>query len=233
MNDKILGIIGGMGPEATISFYSRIIKLTKVHKDQEHFRVVIDSNTKIPDRTDAILRNGDSPLPALIETAENVKKMGAEVAGIPCITAHYYIDALRQAVDLNIISAIEVLGDKLHTAYPAVKKIGILATSGTVQSRLFNEQLSPLEILYPYAENQEKKVMEAIYGEEGIKNIGINKKSLNLLIAAGNELIDRGAEVIVAGCTEIGVILNQDHFNIPFMDPMDVLAEYMIKDALK
>ncbi|MBN2796870.1 MAG: aspartate/glutamate racemase family protein [Clostridia bacterium] len=230
MNDKILGIIGGMGPEATVSFYSRIIKMTEVSKDQDHFRVVIDSNSKIPDRTDAILNNGPSPLPALIETAENVRKMGAVVAGIPCITAHYYMNELRKNTSLKVLSALEVLEDKIQKMYPHIKHIGVLATTGTVKSKLFNQQLNNHHILYPSDESQKKKVMEAIYGAEGIKNIGINKKSLNLLIAAGNELIEQGAELIIAGCTEIGVILNADHVNCPFLDPMDVLAEYMIND---
>lgn len=230
MNDKILGIIGGMGPEATVSFYSRIIKMTTVDKDQDHFRVVIDSNPKIPDRTDSILNKGPSPLPKLIETAKNLESLGVEIAGIPCITAHYYLNALRKETSIKILSATEVVHDKISKTYPNIKKVGILATSGTVQTGLFDQQLTDFNIIYPTRDSQEKKVMEAIYGDEGIKRKGINKKSLNLLIAAGNELIENGAEIIIAGCTEIGVILNEDYFNCPFMDPMDVLAEYMIKD---
>jgi len=228
MNDKILGIIGGMGPEATVSFYKRIIASTEVTCDQDHYRVIIDSNPKIPDRTSAILHGTTSPLPALIETAKNLEKLGVVVAGIPCITAHYYIDDLRKHTSINIVSAIEAVDHKLRTEHQG-KTIGILATSGTVQTKLFNRQLEN-PIIYPIADSQEKKVMEAIYGEQGIKNVGITKRSLNLLIAAGNELIERGAEVIIAGCTEIGVILNQDHVNCAFIDPMDVLAEEMLKD---
>ena len=114
--------------------------------------------------------------------------------------------------------------------YSSCKKIGILATTGTVRTQMFNHQLNNFDIIYPTDDSQEKKVMEAIYGDKGIKKIGVNQRSLNLLIAAGNELIEQGAEVIIAGCTEIGVILNQDHVNCPFIDPMNVLAEYMIKD---
>lgn len=228
MNDKILGIIGGMGPEATISFYQRIISKTKVTCDQEHFRVIIDSNSKIPDRTSAILNGTTSPLPALIETTRNLEKLGVEIAGIPCITAHYYLDELRKKTSIKIVSAIESIDDVLRKKYPG-QTIGILATTGTVTTGLFDQQLEN-PIIYPVQESQDKKVMEAIYGRDGIKNIGVTKRSLNLLIAAGNELIERGAEVIIAGCTEIGVILNQDHVNCPLIDPMDVLAEYMIKD---
>lgn len=228
MNDRILGIIGGMGPEATVSFYSRIIGLTKVSCDQDHYRVVIDSNAKIPDRTSAILNGTESPLPALIETAKNLEKLGVEVAGIPCITAHYYLNDLRKNTAIKIVSAIESVNDVLLRDYKD-KTIGILATTGTVTTGIFDRQLQN-KIIYPVKDSQEKKVMEAIYGQEGIKKIGKTKRSLNLLIAAGNELIERGAEVIIAGCTEIGVILNQDHVNCALIDPMDVLAEYMLKD---
>lgn len=229
MNDKILGIIGGMGPEATVTFYNRIIKHTLVSTDQDHFRVIIDSNSKIPDRTTAILYGGESPLQALIETAKTLENSGVEVAGIPCITAHYYINEINRNTSVNVLSALEVLNEKILTDYKDVKKIGILATTGTVKTKLFNKNIPSLEIIYPSDESQEKKVMEAIYGDEGIKKIGTTKRSLNLLIAAGIELIERGAEIIIPGCTEIGVILNQDHFNIPLIDPMDILAEAMIK----
>ncbi|MCH4886888.1 amino acid racemase [Acidaminobacter sp. JC074] len=228
MNDRILGIIGGMGPEATVSFYRRIIALTEVTCDQDHYRVIIDSNPKIPDRTSSILKGTQSPLPALIDTAKNLEKLGVVTAGIPCITAHYYIDELRKHTSIDIVSAIEAVDYKLRTKHKG-KTVGILATTGTVKTGLFSKQLEN-PIIYPTDDSQEKKVMEAIYGKEGIKNVGITKRSLNLLIAAGNELIERGAEVIIAGCTEIGVILNQDHVNCAFIDPMDVLAEEMLKD---
>lgn len=231
MNEKILGIIGGMGPEATVSFYRRIIRQTEVTCDQDHFRVIIDSNPKIPDRTSAILHHTESPLPALIETANNLEKLNVEVAGMPCITAHYYIDDLRKNTKIKIISAIESVNDKIKIEYASCKKVGVLATTATVLTKMFDLQLNNVEIVYPTADSQEKKVMAAIYGEKGIKSLGVTQRSLNLLIAAGNELIEQGADVIVAGCTEIGVILNQDHVNCPFIDPMDVLAEYMIKDA--
>lgn len=228
MNDRILGIIGGMGPEATVSFYKRIIALTEVTRDQDHFRVIIDSNPKIPDRSSAILYGEPSPLPALIETAKNLEKMGAETAGIPCITAHHYLNDLRKHTSLKIISAIESVHDILEKEHPG-KTIGILATTGTIKTQLFNQQLNH-SIIYPHPDSQDEKVMAAIYGEEGIKNVGITQKSLNLLIEAADELIERGADVIIAGCTEIGVILNQEHIKCSFIDPMNVLAKYMIKD---
>ncbi len=228
MNDTLLGIIGGMGPEATINFYSRVIKYTHVNKDQDHFRVIIDCNAKIPDRTNAILSDGESPLRALIDTAKNLESLGVQIAAIPCVTSHYYFDALDKNTSMKLIHIIRALNENISDHYNKTKKIGVLATTGTVKSKLFDHNMPTLEVLYPTVESQEKKVMEAIYGNEGIKNIGATKRNLNLLIAAGNELIERGAEIIIAGCTEIGVVLNQDHFNTPLLDPMDILAKALI-----
>lgn len=229
MNDMILGILGGMGPEATVGFYSRVIQKTSVQKDQDHFRVIIDSNAKIPDRTEAILKDGPCPLNAMLDSLKLLEQAGAKRIAIPCITAHYYLDDLRKETSMEILSGLEVLAEAISLRHPQIKNIGILATTGTVKTGLFNLHLQPLQMIYPTEESQEKKVMTAIYGEEGIKKRGLSQKSLNLLIAAGNELIEKGAELIVAGCTEIGVILSSEHFNIPFLDPMDVLAEALIK----
>ena len=90
MVEKIIGIIGGMGPEATADLYLRIIRATPVEKDQDHYRVIIDSNPKIPDRTPAIIGDGENPLPLMAETAKNVEKAGADFLIMPCNTAHYF-----------------------------------------------------------------------------------------------------------------------------------------------
>ena len=95
MNDKLIGILGGMGPEATAHFYFKLIKATPSKTDQDHFRVIMDSNSKIPDRTSAIFGNGENPVPALIETAKTLECAKVDVACIPCITAHYFIDEIQ------------------------------------------------------------------------------------------------------------------------------------------
>ncbi|GAJ09165.1 unnamed protein product, partial [marine sediment metagenome] len=91
MPEKIIGILGGMGPEATIDLFYKIIKFNPSEKDQDHLRIIIDNNPKIPDRTAAILGKGEDPLPALQETARNLEKAGANFIIIPCNTAHYFL----------------------------------------------------------------------------------------------------------------------------------------------
>lgn len=224
MNDRIIGIIGGMGPEATADFYMKIVKGTKVQKDQDHFHVIIDSNAKIPDRTKAILYGGESPVPAIIESARKLGQMGAVVACIPCLTSHYFIKEIQESVQYTILNIFEVVGDYIKREYPHVRKVGVLATSGTVQMGLFNKYLPDLTILYPEPHVQEEKVMEAIYGEKGIKSGNLVGKPVGYLSEASESLADRGAELIILGCTEVGLALKQQHVSLPLIDPLDVVV---------
>lgn len=228
MNDRVIGIIGGMGPEASAAFYMKLIKNTEVSKDQDHFRVLIDSNAKIPDRTQAILHGGESPLPHIIATGNQLADHGAEVIAIPCITSHYFIEEIRDGIKVQVISLLEELNDHIKANYEADVKIGVLATSGTVGMGLYDKALSDYEIIYPDEHIQEEKVMEAIYGKEGIKQGNLKGKPVGYLSEACETLADKGAKVLILGCTEIGLALKQEHVSIPLIDPMDVAAKALV-----
>lgn len=231
MNDKIIGIIGGMGPEATADLYLKIIKNTKAKKDQDHFRVIIDSNVKIPDRTQAILHNGEDPTPALIETAKNLEKLSVDVACIPCITAHYFYDVVQASVNYKIVNIIDEVVEYIKENYPNIEKVGVLSTTGTIKTKLFNQYLKDYLIVYPTEEIQVNNVMEAIYGEDGIKSGGNPEFAKKLLIEAGEKIIQRGAEVIIAGCTEIGLVLSEDSFDVETLDLLEIASSALIDDS--
>lgn len=229
MREKILGIIGGMGPEATAQLYMKMIKATKVKRDQDHFRIIIDSNPKIPDRTKAILGLGESPVPYIIETAKNLQKMGVDIACIPCMTSHYFFDEIQEGVEMKIMNAFEELNNYLKKNFEGVVKIGVLATTGTRNTKIFEKYLKDMEIIYPDERFQSDYVMEAIYGEgTGIKSGVTEGRPVELLIEAGNNVIEKGAEVVILGCTEIGLVLKKDSLSKPSVDPMDVMAEFMV-----
>lgn len=225
MNDKIIGIIGGMGPEATADLYLKIIKATKVTKDQDHFHVIIEGNAKIPDRTKAILGNGESPVDAIVSTGKNLELLGVNVACIPCITSHYFYDEIQSKLSFKILNALEETRKYIINNYPGVKNIGVLATSGTIKTGLFQKYLPEFNVIYPKDTTQKHKVMEAIYGDSGIKSGNTGEYPRNLLIEASNELISSGAELIISGCTEIALALKQDHITKPLVDPMEVVAK--------
>lgn len=225
---EIIGIIGGMGPEATAQFFLRLIAKTPVQADQDHFRVVIDSNPKIPDRTAAILGTGENPVPYIVDTAQNLQRMGATIGCLPCITSHYFFDQVQAAVDYPIVHAIKALGEAIRAKYPEVQSIGILATTGTCNARLYDKDLEGFTLVYPDAQTQENKVMAAIYGPEGIKRGNHGPVPLSLLRSAANKLVAAGAELIVAGCTEVPLVLKQEHLDVPLLDPMEIVMDVLI-----
>ena len=106
MPDRIIGILGGMGPEATVDLFREITRLTPAEKDQDHVPVLVYSNSKIPDRTTAMLEGGEDPMPALIESARVLERAGAGVLVIPCNTAHYYLPELQKKVGIPILNMI-------------------------------------------------------------------------------------------------------------------------------
>lgn len=229
-DDKIIGILGGMGPEATADLFLKIIKAIKVQKDQDHFRVVIDSNPKIPDRTHAILYGGESPVKYMVDTGKNLEKMGAEILLMPCNTAHYFIEEVQNELSVPILNVLEESYRYVKKVFSDVKKIGLLATTGTIQTRLYEKYFYDIEMIYPNETTQERKVMKAIYGENGIKSGNTGKEVAELLISAANELIEQGADLIIAGCTEIPLALKQSHISTPLLDPMTIAAKVVTEN---
>lgn len=230
---KIIGVVGGMGPEATASFFYKLIRSTEgVKKDQDHYRIFIDNNPNIPDRTKAILGQGESPLPALIETAQNVEKAGADVIAVPCITSNYFLADVQKEVTIPIADVFEELEHYLKNDSEPIRKVGVLCTTGTRKMGLFHKKLSSFDILYPGDDTQESKVMEAIYGDQGIKQGNTGTHPKQLLQEAALELINAGVDVVISGCTEIELALKQEDIGVPLIDPMQVLAESLTRTTL-
>ncbi len=232
MNDKIIGILGGMGPEATAECYLKIIRATNASKDQEHFRVIIDSNSKIPDRTEAISGRGPNPVPEMVHAAKNLEKLDVDVACIPCMTAHYFIDDVQREVNVPLLNAFLETKKFIQDVHPKATKIGVLATTGTLESGLFEKYLDDMDVIYPTPYTQQEKVMKAIYGEDGIKSGNTDGEPLHLLQEASQELMENGAEVIISGCTEIGLVLKPYHVKTPLIDPMEVVAHAVVKETV-
>lgn len=146
MGEKVIGVLGGMGPEATADLFRKIIRATPAEKDQDHIRVIIDSNPKIPDRTAAIIGGGPSPLPEMTETAKNLEKAGADLIIIPCNTAHYYYEKLKKSIRIPILNMVELTAQAIKGGFPHVKKVGIIGTTGTVRAGIYNRALEKSDV---------------------------------------------------------------------------------------
>ena len=218
----ILGIIGGMGPLATAEFFTRLVALFPAENDQDHPRILIDSNPAVPDRTLAILGKGPSPVPVIIETARNLENAGATFLAMPCITAHYIFDDIQAGIGTDLIHMIREIRS-VYTSRYSGKTIGLLATDGTIKTEIFQSTFRDATILIPDSRTQKDHVMGAIYGQHGVKS-GDLKTSAKTILKACEQLIRDGAEVILAGCTEIPVILKPGNIPVPLLDPVQNLA---------
>ena len=224
---EIIGILGGMGPAATADFYSKLVSMTPVNSDQEHLRTVIWSDPTIPDRTSALLGLGPDPTPFLLQGCRVLRKAGATVIAIPCNTAHAFLPRIADRVGLPIIHMIDEVARHMATLEPPVRTAGLLATTGTVGAGLYQQWLDPvgIRLVLPDPASQDTEVMAAIRavkaGERGIV-------ASEPLRRAAMRLVDRGAQAIIAGCTEIPLGLSPAALPVPLLDPAVVLAQALI-----
>ncbi len=227
---KVVGILGGMGPLATQAFYGHLIRETDVRRDQDHLHVVVDANPAIPDRTAFLLSGGEDPRPALIASAKTLRSMGAEIGAIPCNTASRFSDDVSAASELEIVPWIATTADAIQRMH--YRSVGLLATSGTVSARLYQDALESvdIEVLVPTSEDQ-ASVMDVIYGAEGVKAQGsANAAGIASLLLVARHLVQSGADAVVLGCTELPLALAADSpsWPVPAVDPAVHVARRLI-----
>jgi len=230
-SNRVVGILGGMGPAATADFYLKLIQATPAAVDQEHLQVLIWSDPTIPDRTEALLSFGADPTPALIAGAKMLRQSGAGMLAVPCNTAHAFLAAVQTEVDIPIIHMIEETANYVHRLKPAIRRVGLLSTTGTQKAGLYQPWLDRkgIRVLSPGPESQEQLVMASIRGIKGGKS-GQSVKSQ--LVTAARELVNAGAEAIIGGCTEVPVGLAPEDVTVPFVDPARILADSVVRTAL-
>jgi len=229
MPEKVIGILGGMGPEATMDLFYKIIKSTPAEKDQDHLRIIIDNNPKIPDRTAAILGKGKDPLPALQETARNLEKAGADFIIIPCNTAHYFLPSIQESVKIPILNMIEGTAKETQKRIPQIQKVGLLASIGVYETKIYHQHFKKfnIEIISP-EEKDKEEVMKVIYL---VKAGDLSNEVKGNIIKIAQKLIDKEAEAIIAGCTEIPLILEEGDVSVPIIDPTQILAKAAVQKA--
>ena len=232
MSEKVIGILGGMGPEATLECYSQIIKNTPAKTDQEHLHIVIDANPKVPDRTAAIIGQGESPLNILVEGCRRLQKAGADFIIIPCVSAHFFLDQIQEQTKLPVLSIFDAIAETIVTEHADIKTIGLMGTTGTIRGGLFQKRLAGegIDTIVP-DEMHQSKVMAAIYDIKNSQPARCEKEYTSDLIATAESLISTGAQGIIAGCTEIPLALKQNHLSVPYFDALSILARAAIFKA--
>lgn len=226
MRDKVLGVIGGMGPLATDVFYKYVIENTDAQCDQDHIDMVILSHASMLDRTKAIF---EGRLDVLFSELKNdlgiLERAGAEYAIIPCNTCHVLLDQIKQLSRIEIINMIDETAGAVYEKFGKDKRIGIMATDGTVKMRMYHDailkyNMVPVEL----SEDMQQLNMDIIYN--GVKKgNNINIEDIHKIEA---EFIKRDCSCVILGCTELSVVKDQYGLSDFFVDPMEIVAKKVI-----
>ncbi len=232
---RVIGILGGMGPQATLDLYQKVLQFTPATRDQDHLQVLIWSDPHIPDRTAAILYGGEDPSYALCAGIARLVKGGAECIGIPCNTAHYYLDAIRrEAAGVPVLDMIELTARSARTQLDADAVVAITATRATLATGLYNKALTVhgLKAMVPSLAEQEI-IDDLIFGPRGVKAGFVDENNCRRFQAVCSRLFSSGAEAVLAACTELPLLAHPASSVLPIIDPTSVLAQALVSFGLE
>lgn len=229
MPEKIVGILGGMGPDATVDLFQKILRSTPAERDQDHLRILIDCNSKIPDRNEAALCRGEDPFPYLRDSAVGLEKAGAHLIAIPCNAAHCWHAEIQNCVRIPVLHIMEAAADHLAERYPEVRHVGLLAATVTVGRGLYQRALerSGIGSIVP-ADDSQARVMEVI---RAVKAGRWEEDVRRLIREQGEKLAAQGAQAVIAGCTEIPIVLQDGELSVPVVDATLALALRAVREA--
>ena len=226
----LVGILGGMGPHATADFFKRLVERTPAVADQQHLRVAMWADPTLPDRTNAVLGLGPSPLPGLVNGLRRLEKAGVDYIAMPCNTAHAFLADLRSTTHVEIIDMISAALVRARTDFPGMRRIGVLATRGTRAAHLYEKAGAPLDLEVM----QVDEALQARYVDAAIRLVKANHDlqiAADLLVKAIDDLHASGAEAAVAACTEIPVVLAGQPTAIPVIDATSCLIDAVLTRA--
>ncbi|MEK9200791.1 MAG: amino acid racemase [Patescibacteria group bacterium] len=224
-NKKVVGIIGGMGPLATIELQRFILEYTPARRDQDHIQVIIHNNPQIPDRTLSLLENGgESFIKEVVATGKKLIESGATVLCMPCSTAHARFREIQSQLSKPLIDMVKLTVDEI-TNRQLSQPIIILATDGSIKEKVFTATFTKNRISYILPNIiEQKKIMKIIYDIKAGKKTSL-VKSLRNFIKKKN-LTDSCS--VLLGCTELGLCENElQDIGVPLINPLRILGRYI------
>lgn len=224
-----IGILGGMGPYATLAFYKSLLDAMPATRESDLFHVIIDSNPKIPSRTRAFLFNETSPVPDMIAAARRLLDAGTNILTLPCNSAHYFLPEIERKLGVKFMNIIEETSR--YVLKQGYGKIGILAGEVTVQAKLYESELNPhgIEVLQVSAKEQQQ-VRTII---EDVKNNHISRQTISSLKKLLESLLGADCQSVILGCTELGTVMGQiNESSYPSVDSVECLAKATVSSAL-
>jgi len=221
-NELTVGVLGGMGPDATIDFMSKVIALTTAETDQDHIRMIVDHNPKVPNRQAAILHGGADPGVELAAMATRLANAGADFLVMPCNSAHAFLEPVRRATTIPFVSIVDLSIREAGLIRPDARAIGVLATDGLLATDIYQRALREAGYSSVLPEPEDLVRLMTL-----IRRVKAGDKSREVADEMGmlaELLASAGAEVIIAGCTEIPLVLDAAKLTVPVVASTDVLA---------
>lgn len=233
-----VGVVGGVGPAATVDFMHKLVRSTPAARDQDHIKLLVEQNPQIPDRTENLVGDGPDPTVSLYATCKKLEAGDVDIIAIPCNTAHAFVERIQPYLNVPIVNMLTVTVDYLRESFPALREVGLLATTGTLMSGVYLKALEAggFKQIVPGRDLQ-ARVMNAIYGPRGVKAGFTTGACLDDIGAAVDGLVECGAKVIILGCTELPLLLPQGEIHCAhgqtasLVDPTEILARRCVAYA--
>ena len=220
---RVVGVIGGMGPAATVEYLARLVRATAAERDSDHLHVLVDSDPAIPSRADAILHGGPDPAPRLRAIARGLEYSGAEVLAMPCNTAHAYLESVREAVAISVLDMLAEAADCVN-----VDCVGLLATEAAIRAGLYQKVLGARGIaaVVPRVADQAEitRLIAAVKAGQALEELRARLRRVTA------HLRDEGASGLLVGCTEISLLRDEGEA-LPVVDALDCLVEATVREA--
>ncbi len=227
---RLIGVLGGMGPLATIDFMTKVVALAPATCDQAHIPLIVHQVPQIPDRSTAIMRGSDSPLEPMLAGLRSLARAGVELAVIPCNTAHYWYAQLSRQQELPLLHIAEAVRQELILRESHHKQVALLATRGTHRAGVYSGRLgAAFEPLFSGDEAVQTLVDVSIAAVKA----GELEKGRSAALEAADRLFSAGAEVLILGCTELPVALANTAVQDRCIDSTLALARLCVKEAMR
>lgn len=220
MSDLCVGVIGGMGPDATVDFMARVLALTPASGDHDHIRMLVDQDPKIPNRQRAILGSGESPGPRLAAIASRLEACNCDFLVMPCNTAHVFLGDILDVTRIPFLSIIDVTMARVHEL--GVKRAGLLASAACLQAGVYQGVLEVAGVKPVIQEKSELADLSLAIGRIKMGDHGDEVR--DEVKRLGSALVERGAETIILACTELPIVLDAGDVDVELISSNDLLA---------
>lgn len=226
-----IGVLGGMGPDATIAYLSMVVEHTDSVNDQGHVDLICNMHCSIPDRTAHILDNSQpSPLPAMQKDIENLCQQGIGAIAVPCNTAHYFFEQLQATSSVPVLNMLELAASEIHQSFPDAHTVAVLGTRGTVSSGVYNPALAAAGLESIAISEEVQQLVDVVIFDHVKAGIPVEKE---LYLKMLDSAISAGADVVLLACTELSVPEREIDHSVPTVDALVSLAKATVLAAGK